>query len=59
MNYTFSHYKIYDEHGQLMRWVKSKEEATAIIETYKGWSFSYVLVKKQPPDLSAFEPAPF
>ncbi len=59
MEYSTSHYKIYDENGQLMRWVKTKHEADELIMLHEGWSYSYVLVKKQPPDLSAFEPAPF
>jgi len=59
MDYTFSHYRIYDEHGQYMRWVKTKDEAKAIVSTYNGWSYSAVIVKKQPPDLSSLGPAPF
>jgi hypothetical protein len=59
MEIKTSHYKIYDEHGQLMRWVKTKHEADELIMLYEGWSYSYVLVKKQGPDLSGFEPAPF
>ena len=30
---AYSHYKIYDEHGELMRTVKTKHEAEHLIQT--------------------------
>ena len=34
-------YLIYDENGELMRWVKTKHEANYIIRTYTNWSWRY------------------
>jgi hypothetical protein len=50
---------IYDEHGELMRWVKTKAEANHILKTYTNWSWRYVPKLKPKFDWSAFEPAPF
>lgn len=35
-------YKIYDENGELMRVVKTQEEAQKIIKTYKDWSYQQI-----------------
>ena len=34
-------YYIYDENGELMRWVKTKHEANHIIKTYTNWTWRY------------------
>ena len=34
-------YMIYDENGELMRWVRTKAEANHIIKTYTNWSWIY------------------
>jgi len=47
MNY----YKIFDEHGELMRTVKIKHEAEHLIKTYTDWSYQFVKVEKQKLDL--------
>lgn len=49
-------YMIYDENGELMRWVKTKAEANHIIKTYTNWSWIY---KKQVKPKFNFEDAPF
>lgn len=48
---TEKHYVIFDEHGEVMRWVKTKHEAEHIVKTYKDWSYLYVPAKKQKLDL--------
>jgi hypothetical protein len=59
MGFNYSMYLIYDENGELMRWVKSKAEANYIIKTYTNWAWRYV-PKLQPKfDWSKFEVAPF
>jgi hypothetical protein len=50
---------IYDENGELMRWVRTKAEADHIIKTYTDWSWRYVPTIKPKFDWSKFEPAPF
>jgi len=37
---TEKHYVVFDEHGEVMRWVKTKHEAEHIVKTYKDWSYS-------------------
>ena len=34
-------YFIYDENGELMRWVKTKAEANHIVKTYTNWTYRY------------------
>ena len=46
-----NHYKIFDEHGELMRTVKTKHEAEHLIHTYTDWSYEFVKVEKQKLDL--------
>jgi len=50
-------YKIFDEHGELMRTVKTKHEAEHLIKTYTDWSYQFVKAEK--PDLNQFEDALF
>lgn len=45
------HYVLFDEHGEVMRWVSTKQEAEQIVKTYAGWSYLYVPAKKQVLDL--------
>lgn len=45
------HYVLFDEHGEVMRWVNTKQEAEQIVKTYWGWSYLYVPAKKQKLDL--------
>jgi hypothetical protein len=52
-------YLIYDENRELMRWVKTKAEATYIIRTYTNWAYRYVPKIKPKFDWTNFEPAPF
>ena len=52
-------YLIYDEYGELMRWVKTKTEANHIIKTYTNWSWRYAPKVKPKFDWTNFEPAPF
>ena len=52
-------YLIYDECGELMRWVKTKAEANHIIKTYTNWYWRYQPKLKPKFDWSKFEPAPF
>ena len=52
-------YLIYDEYGELMRWVKTKAEATYIIRTYTNWAYRYVPKVKPKFNWANFEPAPF
>jgi len=40
-------YLIYDEHGELMRWVKTKAEANHIIKTYTNWTWKYKKIVKR------------
>jgi len=49
-------YLIYDENGELMRWVKTKVEANHIIKTYTNWSLRYA--PKMKPTFN-WEEAPF
>ena len=35
-------YLIYDENGELMRWVRYKAEANHLIKIYQGWSWRFV-----------------
>lgn len=35
-------YFIYDENGELMRWVRYKAEANHLIKIYQGWFWKYV-----------------
>ena len=51
-------YLIYDENGELMRWVKTKPEAAYIIRTYTNWSYRYVQIKPRF-DWANFESAIF
>ncbi len=48
---AYSHYKIYDEHGELMRTVKTKHEADHLIQTYTDWSYQFVKADKHKLDL--------
>lgn len=48
---TDKHYVIFDEHGEVMRWVKTKHEAEHIVKTYKDWSYMYVPGKLKKLDL--------
>ena len=48
---AYSHYKIFDEHGELMRTDKTKHEAEHLIHTYTDWSYQFVKVEKQKLDL--------
>ena len=48
---AYSHYKIYDEHGELMRTVKTKHEAEHLIKTYTDWTYQFVQAEKQILDL--------
>jgi hypothetical protein len=43
---AYSHYKIYDENGELMRTVKTKHEAVRLIQTYTDWSYQFVKAQK-------------
>ena len=52
-------YMIYDEFGELMRWVKTKHEANHILKTYTNWNWRLVPNVKPKFDWSKFEPAPF
>jgi hypothetical protein len=49
-------YQIFDESDDLMRTVRRKEEALAIVSLRSGWSYKKVLVAK--PKFE-FEEAPF
>ena len=40
-------YNIYDENGELMRVVKTQEEAKQIINTYRDWFYQEI----NPPEL--------
>ena len=51
---AYSHYKIYDENGELMRTVKTKHEAEHLIKTYIDWTYQFVKADKP-----KFEDAPF
>lgn len=48
---NFRHYVIFDENGQIMRWVKTKDEAEKFIKIYEGWSYHMVKPKKEKLDL--------
>ncbi len=48
---AYSHYRIYDEHGELMRTVKTKHEADQLIKTYTNWSYQFVRADKLKLDL--------
>jgi len=50
-------YLIYDETGDLMRKVRYKDEAIALVSIREGWTYKYI--RNKPIDLSSFEPAPF
>jgi hypothetical protein len=52
-------FMIYDESGELMRWVKTKAEANHIIKAYTDWSWRYVPTVKPKFDWSVFQAAPF
>jgi len=52
-------FMIYDESGELMRWVKTKAEANHIIKTYTNWSWRYAPKVKPKFDWSVFQTAPF
>lgn len=52
-------YRLYDEEGEYMRWVRRKEEAQALLATHQGWEVKYVKVPRKTIDLSQFEEAPF
>jgi len=52
-------YKLYDEDGEYMRWVKRREEAQAILTTHQGWKVKYIKTTRKVVDLSQFEEAPF
>ena len=54
-----SMYKLYDEDGEYMRWVKRREEAQAILATHQGWKVKYIKTTRKVVDLSQFEEAPF
>ena len=43
---AYSHYKIYDENGELMRTVKTKHEAVHLTQTYTDWSYQFVKAQK-------------
>jgi hypothetical protein len=47
MNY----YKIFDEHGEVMRTVKTKHEAEQLIKTYTDWTYQFVKADKPKLDL--------
>ena len=49
-------YYIYDEIGELMRKVRHQEEAKQLLSVYKGWSMTYVKVKRKL-DMSQFQEA--
>jgi hypothetical protein len=51
---AYSHYKIYDENGELMRTVKTKHEAVHLTQTYTDWTYQFVKADKP-----KFEDAPF
>ena len=57
MKKKIKHYAIFDENGEVMRWVKTKHEAEQIIKTYKDWSYTLVVPKKEVK--FKFEDAPF
>jgi hypothetical protein len=57
IGYDHTHYRIYDEHGELMRIVKTKHEAEHLIKTYTDWSYQFV--KGTKPDLTNLGEAPF
>ncbi len=48
---AYSHYKIYDEYGELMRTVKTKHEAEHLIQTYTDWTYQFVKADKLKLDL--------
>jgi len=52
-------YKLYDEDGEYMRWVKRREEAQALLATHQGWKVKYVKIPRKTIDLNQFEEAPF
>ena len=43
---AYSHYKIYDENGELMRTVKTKHEAEHLTKTYTDWTYQFVKAQK-------------
>ena len=45
------HYVLFDEHGEVMRWVSTKQEAEHIAKTYQGWTYIYVPPKEKKLDL--------
>jgi len=49
-------YFIYDENGELMRWVKTKAEANHLIKIYDGWFWAY---KPKVKPTFVWEDAPF
>jgi hypothetical protein len=57
MKKFIKHYAIFDENGEVMRWVRTKHEAEQIIKTYKDWSYTLVVPKKELK--FKFEDAPF
>lgn len=57
MKKKIKHYAIFDENGEVMRWVRTKHEAEQIIKTYKDWFFTLVVPKKEVK--FKFEDAPF
>jgi hypothetical protein len=54
--YHDSYFNIFDEFGQLCRWVRTKEEAEKLISIYEDWTYTYVPTNKKP---FKFEDAPF
>lgn len=50
------HY-IYDETGDLMRKVRYRSEAIALVSIREGWTYKYI--RNKPVDLNSFEVAPF
>lgn len=49
-------YLIYDETGDLMRKVRYKDEAIALVSIREGWTYKYIKPKKK---IYQFEEAPF
>jgi hypothetical protein len=49
-------YYIYDEIGELMRKVRRQEEMKELLSIYKGWTATYVKVKRKL-DMTQFQEA--
>jgi len=49
-------YYVYDETGDLMRKVRYRAEAIALVSIREGWTYKYIKPKKK---IYQFEEAPF